>query len=82
MPPTKYLTVIELGGTRFDQMRDLARALAVILAIIGVVWILQGLDFYFVPRSFMTGDRIWVLWGVVAVLLAGTLMWMGGSRRK
>ena len=62
-------------------MREVGRALGVVLGIVGVVWILQGFDFYFAPQSFMTGDRMWVIWGVVALLVGGSLMWKGRSRR-
>jgi uncharacterized membrane protein len=62
-------------------MREVGRALGVVLGIVGVVWILQGFDFYFAPQSFMTGDRIWVVGGVVAMLVGGSLMWKGRSRR-
>jgi hypothetical protein len=62
-------------------MRDVGRALGVILGIVGAVWILQGFDFYFAPQSFMTGDRVWVIWGVLAMLIGGSLMWKGRSRR-
>jgi uncharacterized membrane protein len=62
-------------------MREVGRALGVVLGIVGVVWILQGFDFYFAPQSFMSGDRIWVIWGVVAMLVGGSLMWKGRSRR-
>jgi hypothetical protein len=62
-------------------MREVGRALGVVLGMVGVVWILQGFDFYFAPQSFMTGDRIWVMWGVVAMLVGGSLMWKGRSRR-
>jgi uncharacterized membrane protein len=61
-------------------MREVGRALGVVLGIVGVVWILQGFDFYFAPQSFMTGDRIWVVGGVVAMLVGGSLMWKGRSR--
>lgn len=62
-------------------MREVGRTLGLVLGIGGVVWILQGFDFYFAPQSFMTGDRIWVIWGVVATMVGGSLMWKGRSRR-
>jgi uncharacterized membrane protein len=62
-------------------MREVGRALGVVLGILGVVWILQGFDFYFAPQSFMTGDRVWVIWGVLAMLIGGSLMWKGRSRK-
>ncbi len=45
----------------------------VVLLITGTIWILQGLDVAFAPKSFMTGDRIWVLWGAMAVVAGLTL---------
>jgi hypothetical protein len=62
-------------------MRDLSKAVGIILGIIGVVWILQGLDIEFAPQSFMTGNRLWVVLGVVAVLAGGASLWRG-LRRK
>ena len=54
-------------------------ASGVVLIIAGIVWILQGFDVAFAPESFMTGNRWWVLWGVVA-LAAGILLVRGRNR--
>lgn len=62
-------------------MREVGRAAGIILGIVGLIWILQGLDVYFAPQSFMTGDRMWVVWGVLAMLVGGSLMWRGRSRK-
>jgi hypothetical protein len=62
-------------------MRDLSRALGIILGIMGVIWILQGLDVELAPQSFMTGEPLWVVLGAVAALLGGALLWRG-TRRK
>ncbi len=62
-------------------MRDLSRAIGIILGIVGVIWILQGLDFKIAPQSFMTGDRTWVALGVLAVLVGGAMLWKGKSRK-
>jgi hypothetical protein len=62
-------------------MRDLSKALGIILGIIGVIWILQGLDIEFAPQSFMTGDPLWVVLGAVAVLAGGALLWRGARRK-
>jgi hypothetical protein len=43
-------------------------ALGVLLALGGGVWIAQGLDLPFAPRSFMTADRTWIVLGFVAVV--------------
>lgn len=47
----------------------------IVLVIAGTVWVLQGFDIAFAPKSFMTGDRSWVAWGVVAVALGGVMIW-------
>jgi hypothetical protein len=62
-------------------MRDLSRALGIILGIMGAIWIMQGLDIDFAPQSFMTGDPLWVVLGAVAVLAGGALLWRGGRRK-
>jgi hypothetical protein len=62
-------------------MRDLSKALGIILGIAGVIWILQGLDIEFAPQSFMTGDPLWVVLGVVAVLAGSALLWRGARRK-
>jgi hypothetical protein len=63
-------------------MRDISKAAGIILAIIGLIWILQGFDVAFAPQSFMTGDMTWVAWGAVAMLAGGARLWRGSSRRK
>jgi uncharacterized membrane protein len=62
-------------------VREVGRALGIILGIVGIIWILQGFDFYFAPESFMTGDRAWVIWGALALLAGGSLIWKGNSRK-
>jgi len=38
-----------------------------VIALMGAVWVLQGLNSTLVPQSFMTDNRIWVVIGAVAV---------------
>ena len=40
----------------------------VIIVFTGTVWMLQGVDSEFAPQSFMTGSRIWIVIGVLAVV--------------
>jgi hypothetical protein len=61
-------------------VRDVSKAAGIILAIVGLLWILQGLDVAFAPQSFMTGDTAWVALGAVAMLVGGLLFWRGRSR--
>ncbi|MCH8983783.1 MAG: hypothetical protein IH943_06720 [Acidobacteria bacterium] len=55
-------------------------AAGVLLVIAGTIWILQGFDVAFAPESFMTDNRIWVLWGSLAV--AGGIGMLWWSRRS
>jgi uncharacterized membrane protein YbhN (UPF0104 family) len=48
-------------------MRIVAMVLGALLALGGAVWIAQGLDLPWAPRSFMTADRTWIVLGFVAV---------------
>ena len=49
-------------------MRTAAGVLGLLLALGGAVWIAQGLDLPFAPRSFMTADRTWIVLGFVALV--------------
>jgi hypothetical protein len=55
--------------------------LGVLVILAGMVWILQGLG-VIVSASFMTGDRIWVVLGALAVVGGAALSWWGWSRRR
>ena len=50
-----------------------------LLMLGGLVWIAQGLNLPFAPKSFMTADRAWVVIGAVAAL--GGAILIGRSRR-
>ena len=63
-------------------MRAVSRAAGVILAIIGLVWVLQGFDVPFAPQSFMTGDMTWVVLGSTAILAGAVLIWRSSTRRR
>ena len=61
-------------------MRNVAKVLGILVAFGGLVWIAQGLNLPFAPRSFMTADRTWIVLGAVAVVVgAATVGW--GRRR-
>jgi hypothetical protein len=67
---------------RYDRrMRSgLVAILGVLLVIAGLVWIAQGLNLDWAPRSFMTADRTWILIGAVAALAGAVLI--GWSRQR
>ena len=48
--------------------------LGVLVVLGGLVWIAQGLNLPFAPRSFMTADRSWVVIGALAVLAGSVLV--------
>ena len=54
-------------------MRIGLAVLGALVALAGLVWIAQGLNLPFAPRSFMTADRTWIVIGAVAVL-AGVVL--------
>jgi len=51
----------------------------VLLAIGGSVWVLQGLNIAFAPKSIMTGDPLWVVLGIIAIV--GGVALVGANRR-
>jgi hypothetical protein len=60
-------------------MRFLLPALGVVLALIGAVWTLQGAGL--LGGSFMTGSRLWLVIGIVA-LVAGVWLLVRSVRRR
>jgi len=50
-------------------MRAAVTVFGLLLALGGLVWIAQGLNLSFAPRSFMTADRTWIVLGALAVAI-------------
>jgi hypothetical protein len=61
-------------------MRMTVSVIGILLVLGGLVWVAQGLNLPFAPRSFMTADRAWILIGAVTVA-AGVLLF-GWARRQ
>ena len=61
-------------------MRVARLVLGILLVLAGLGWLAQGLNLPFVPVSFMTDDRLWVLIGA-ATAVAGAVV-IGSTRRK
>ncbi len=59
-------------------MRPTRLVLALVLALVGLVWLGQGLGF--IPGSFMTGDQFWAAVG--AVLLGAAALVVALERRR
>lgn len=49
-------------------------AIGILLIGSGLVWIAQGLNLSFAPRSIMTADRSWILIGAIAVVAGAVLL--------
>ena len=49
-------------------------AAGIVLLLAGLVWLAQGLNLPFAPRSFMTADRAWVLIGAVTALAGAVVL--------
>lgn len=45
----------------------------VLLAAMGVIWTLQGLNSTLAPQSFMTGSAVWVVLGLITVTLGSAI---------
>jgi hypothetical protein len=59
-------------------VRPTRLVLAVVLALVGLVWLGQGLGF--IGGSFMTGSPFWAVVGVI--LLAAAALVVAGERRR
>ena len=62
------------------SMRTPLVVLGILLLGSGLVWMAQGLNLPFAPRSFMTSDRSWIVIGAVAAVAGGVLI--GRARRS
>ena len=62
-------------------MRVLLFIIGFVLMLGGLVWIAQGLNLPFAPRSFMTAERSWIVFGAIAVLVGGIAVWRAAGRR-
>ena len=53
------------------------------LILSGGVWFLQGINI--IPGSFMTGQRIWAVYGAISAILGAIVIWRtnrSGSNSK
>jgi hypothetical protein len=48
------------------------RAIAIVLLLVGTVWFFQGVGV--IEGSFMTGEAVWAVIGVVCVVAGATLL--------
>lgn len=68
-------------SSEYDRAVRIVSIVAGIALILGgLVWMAQGLNLPFAPRSFMTADRTWIVFGAGAVLVGAILVWLGRRR--
>ncbi len=60
-------------------LRYLATILSGPLLLVGIIWVLQGLNI--LPGSFMTGQIIWAVYGAPMALAGAALLWWVNRRR-
>ena len=61
-------------------MRSGGIVLGGLMVLSGLIWIAQGLDLPYAPRSFMTADRLWVLLGSATAVVGVAVI--GWARRR
>jgi hypothetical protein len=61
-------------------MRVISTLLGLLVACMGGVWILQGLNIAF-KVGFMVGDKQWVAWGALAVVIGVSQMVWSNTRQ-
>jgi membrane-bound ClpP family serine protease len=59
-------------------MRILMIVAGTLLALVGIVWFLQGINV--LPGSFMTGQVQWAVYGAIAFVAGATLLGLGRRR--
>ena len=52
--------------------------IGIVLCLVGIVWVGQGIGL--IGGSFMTGQAVWAVIGVVAILIGGAMI--RGARRS
>ncbi len=58
-------------------MKIVGRIIGILLALIGAVWVLQGVGY--LPGSFMTGQTKWAVYGAITCVVGLIVLWL--SRR-
>lgn len=61
-------------------MRIFLKLLGSVLAILGGIWILQGINL--LPGSFMTGQLQWAAYGALALAVGAALLFAARKLRK
>ncbi len=60
-------------------MRIGLNVVGALLVLVGVIWVLQGINV--LPGSFMTGQIQWAVYGGIAIVAGGGILWMANRRK-
>lgn len=60
-------------------MKIIVSIIGVLFILMGIVWFFQGINV--LPGSFMTGQPLWAVLGVVAVII-GIVLLVAANRKK
>ncbi|HEY0815401.1 MAG TPA: hypothetical protein VGE11_19195 [Pseudonocardia sp.] len=62
------------------MIRWVVPAVGVVLALLGALWTLQGVGV--IGGSFMTGSRLWLIIGLIALVVGIGLIWRAMRVRR
>ena len=68
------------GQTTEKSMKILLNIFAVLLILSGGVWFLQGINI--LPGSFMTGQIQWAIYGGIAIVVGGGILFFANRKNK
>ncbi len=60
-------------------MKWVLNVVAVILVLVGLVWILQGVNV--LPGSFMSGNPLYTVLGLILAVIGGVMLYLSNRRR-
>ena len=65
-------------------MRVISSLIGILLAIMGGIWILQGLNLAWgaLSRSFMQGDQHWAVYGAIVVIIGVCQVIWSNTRQR
>jgi len=61
-------------------MKTMLNLFAVLLILAGGIWLLQGINI--LPGSFMTGQIQWAVYGGIAIIVGGVILFFANRNKK
>jgi hypothetical protein len=62
------------------NMKTILNILATLIILSGGVWFLQGINI--LPGSFMTGQIQWAIYGGIAIVVGGGILYFANRNKK